>query len=316
MNIYDLIIVQPIFNLLTLIYGLVPWGDFGIAIIIFTIIVRFAMYPLVRRQLHQTRKMRQLQPELKKIKQQAKGNRQLEAMQMMELYKRHGVSPFRTIGILFVQIPIFIGLFHAIQIYTTNRDAIARYTYTPLESFGPIAQLIEQPELFNEKLLGFVDLTKHAISAQGIDIVLVALAVFAGVTQYIMSKQTMPHQESKKTFRQLMSEAAEGKQTDQAEMNAMMMQNMMRIMPVFLVLVMLNLPAALALYYTVSNLVALVQQSYLLRQDEEELEEIADEPKPKTSPRKTKSTSAKKRESQAKKAHITRIKATDKKRRK
>ena len=69
MNIFDLLIVQPIFNLLAIIYGLLPGSDFGIALIIFTVLVRLAMWPLIKKQLHQTKIQRELQPELKKIKQ-------------------------------------------------------------------------------------------------------------------------------------------------------------------------------------------------------------------------------------------------------
>ena len=73
MSLFDTLIVQPIFNLLIAIYGLVPGGDFGVALIIFTILVRLIMWPLVKKQLHQTKVMRKIQPELKKIKAKAKG---------------------------------------------------------------------------------------------------------------------------------------------------------------------------------------------------------------------------------------------------
>lgn len=306
MNIYELLIVQPIFNLLTLIYSVMPWGDFGLALILFTILMRFALYPLVKKQLHQTKMMRKLQPKLKQIKKRANGNRQAEALQMMELYKQHGVSPFRSIGILLIQLPIYIGLYHAIQIFTTQRDQIARYTYDSLESFGPIKALIENPDSFNHTMLGFIDLTKHAISSNGIDIALLVVAALAGVMQYISSKQLMPQQESKKTFRQIMAEAAEGKQADQSEMNAVVMGSMIKVMPVMMFLVMMNLPGALALYSTVSSAVAVLQQRHLLRQDEEELEELADE-----AIEQDKKYAAKDREKGAQKATITRIKAVD-----
>jgi len=64
MNIFEVLIVQPIFNLLLFIYSIVPYADFGVAVIIFTVIVRFAMWPLVVKQLHQVKAMRKLQPEL------------------------------------------------------------------------------------------------------------------------------------------------------------------------------------------------------------------------------------------------------------
>jgi YidC/Oxa1 family membrane protein insertase len=75
-----------------------------------------------------------------------------------------------------------------------------------------------------------------------------------------------------------MSEAAEGKQADQGEMNAVVMGKMVKVMPFFMFFIMLNLPGALALYYAVSNLVAVAQQHYILKKDVEEMEQIADEP--------------------------------------
>lgn len=321
MNIFELLVMQPIFNLLIAIYSVMPWGDFGLALIIFTILIRFALYPLVRRQLHQTKMMRKLQPELKKIKQNNKGNKQAEAMQMMELYKRHGVSPFRSIGILLIQLPIFIGLFLSIRIFTDNREELGRYTYDFVEKFEPVRRLVENPDQFNEKMLGFIDLTKHAVGSHGIDVVLVVIAILSAVTQYIMSRQTMPQTDGDTTFKDIMKQAAEGKQADQSEMNAIVMRNMIKIMPVLLFFIMISLPGALALYYTVSNLVAVAQQHHLLKEDEEELEEIADEAIEKD---KRNRKVAKKRASAAKPAktvkstksgNITRITAKDTKRR-
>lgn len=307
MNIFEILVIQPIFNLLVVLYSLIPGGDFGIALIIFTIIVRLALWPLVKRQLHQVKAMRKLQPELKRIKAKSKGNRQLEASQMMELYKKHGVSPFRSIGILFIQLPIFIALYQVIQIFTLQRDMIGKYTYDFLENIGPIKVLIEQPEQFKEKLLGIVDLTVHAISANGINVFLVVLAIVAAITQYIMSKQTTPQTSTKKRLRDIMAEAADGKTADQSEMNAVVMNKMMKILPFIMLSIMLYLPGALALYYVVSNIVAVIQQHSILKKDEQELEEIADE-----APKKTgKKATAKARAKVATEGNITRIVAKD-----
>ena len=71
-------VVQPIFNLLVLIYALIPGHNFGLAIVIFTVVIRLLMWPLVKKQLRQTKITRQLQPELKRIKKEAKGDRQRE----------------------------------------------------------------------------------------------------------------------------------------------------------------------------------------------------------------------------------------------
>jgi len=83
----DFLIVRPIVNLLFVVYNFV--GDFGLAIIIFTIIVKFAMWPLIKKQLHQTRLMRKIQPELAEIKKNCKGNRQLEQLQPLSHQRPH-----------------------------------------------------------------------------------------------------------------------------------------------------------------------------------------------------------------------------------
>lgn len=311
MNIFDVLILQPIFNLLLGLYSIIPGGDFGIAIIIFTILVRLALWPLVKKQLHQVKAMQKLQPELAKIKKQAKGNRQLEGAQMMELYKKHDVSPFRSIGILLIQLPIFIALYQVIQIFTMNRNQIAGMTYGFLKDLGPIKAIIDNPDVFNEKLLGILDLTKHAIATSpqfSVDILLLLLAIAAVVIQYIMTKQTTPKSNSKKTLKEIMSEAADGKQASQEEMNAIIMNKMMKFLPIMMFFVMISLPGALALYYTVSNLMAVLQQHSILKKDTEELIEIADEVEEVAQPKKA---TAKAREKQAKEANITRITAKD-----
>ena len=85
MSFFDTVIVQPIFNLLMLIYSLIP--DFGVSIIIFTILVRLLLWPLVKKQLHHTKAMRKMQPELAKINKQYAKNPQMRNLAMMELYK-------------------------------------------------------------------------------------------------------------------------------------------------------------------------------------------------------------------------------------
>ncbi len=306
---FDFLIVDPIFNALMALYSVIPGGDFGVAIIIFTIFIRFLIYPLVKSQLHQTKAMRKLQPELKKIKVAANGNRQLEASQQMELYKRYGINPFRSILILIIQLPIFIGLYQVIQVMTLHRDQLARHMYDATAQLEPVKKIIDNPDHFNNTMLGFIDLTKTTFGSHGVDITLLALAVIAAVTQYIMTKQTAPTNESPKKFRQIMAEAASGKSSDPSEMSGAMMGTMIKVMPVFMFFIMVSLPGALALYYTASNIVAVAQQHYLLNKDSEELEDLGDEVTV-TNPVK-KQKASKKKSKQPKEAHITRIQAKD-----
>lgn len=301
MNIFETLIVQPIFNLLMGLYAIIPGGDFGIALIVFTILVRFALWPLVVSQLHQVKAMRKLQPDLAKIKKTSKGNKQLESMQMLELYKKHGVKPFRSILSLLIQLPIFIALFQVIQIFTNSRDQVAKFTYDFLEGVPAIAAIIADPASFSEKLFGVIDLTVVTIQSEGITLVfLVALAIIAAWTQYIISKQTSPTTTTKR-FRDVMAEAAEGKQPDQAELNAVMMGKMIKFLPILMLIIMLSLPGALALYYATSNIFAALQQYFLLKRDAKEMDELADQQIKKEG----KKATAKARAKQAKEATVT-----------
>jgi YidC/Oxa1 family membrane protein insertase len=282
-NIFDIVIVQPIFNLLLVIYSLIPGGDFGIALVVFTILVRLLMWPLIKKQLHQVKAMRKLQPELVKIKKASKGDKRAESLAMMELYKKHDVSPFRSIGILFIQLPIFIALFTVIQIFTKHLDQVAQFTYGFLQNLGPVQDLIANPGHFNQQMLGFLDLTKQAVvnfDFSTVNWVLLVLAIGAAVTQYIMSKQTMPNQpdKNKRRLRDIMNEAADGKKADQSEMNTAVMGKMTKFLPIMMFFIMISLPGALVLYYTVSNLVAVLQQKSILDKDATEMIQIADEP--------------------------------------
>ena len=249
--------------------------------------------------------MRKLQPELEKIKKQTKGNRQMQGVMMMELYKRHGVSPFRSIGLLLIQLPIFIALYIVITVFTWNIDEVSRWTYNFLENIGPIKNIIDNPGSFNETFLGFIDLTDHAISSDGINIILVGLAILAAIGQFIQSKQTMPQSSNSKRLRDILKDASSGKEADQSEINTAIMNKMIYFLPFIMLVIMLTLPGAIALYYAATTIVAVIQQHFILRQDEEELEDIASE-HPATGV-KTKTPSAKTRAKSAKEANVTRI---------
>lgn len=107
-----------------------------------------------------------------------------------------------------------------------------------------------------------------------------------------------------------MAEAAEGKQPDQAELNAVMMSKMIKILPIMMLIIMVSLPGALALYYATSNIFAALQQAYLLRKDAREMDALAD----KEIKKEGKKATAKARAKQAREGEVTkvtRIKAKD-----
>lgn len=279
---FQTFIVQPIFNLLVLVYALLPGHNFGLALIIFTIIIRFLMWPLVKKQLHHAKAMRKLQPELKRIKKEAKGDRQKESALVMELYKEREISPFGSIGILAIQLVILIGLYSGLQKVINDPQAIIDNAYGFLRELSWMQSLSQNIGQFDETFLGFVDLTRAAIG-QGDGIYWPAMIIVIGsaVTQYFQSVQLMPKEKDARTLRQILKEAGSGNQADQAEVNAAVGRSTRYFIPVMILVFTISLPSALGLYWFVSGLVAYLQQAYILKQDEEELEEIADKPLPK-----------------------------------
>lgn len=281
----DMIIVRPIANILFAIYGFV--GDFGLAIILFTVLVRLCMWPLVKRQLHQTKLMRQIQPELAKIKKNAGGNRQVESLQMMDLYKRHNIKPFRSFLTILIQLPIFIAIYTAIRVMVMPMptDNLSLRAYDFIHDIPAISTVIDQQDTyladpehnsydFHPQLFGIIDLDAHVGFTSASSIVILIFALSAAVIQYLAMKQQMPSKKSekKKTFRQIMKEAADGKEPDQTELNNVMSGQMSVIMPVMMLLIMINLPGALVFYYLLINIVNVVQQKIVFSRDEVEME--------------------------------------------
>ena len=302
MSFFDTVIVQPIFNLLMLIYSLIP--DFGVSIIIFTILVRLLLWPLVKKQLHHTKAMRKMQPELAKINKQYAKNPQMRNLAMMELYKKHNISVFGPIGILLIQFPILIAMYRVVQIFASNRADLGKYVYGAVKNLPVANNLVNNPDQFNQNFLGIFDLTQHAISKNSVVIGLLVLAVLAAVLQYLTAKQLSPNSDSKRRLRDILSEAGSGKEADQSEVNAVVSRKMMKFMPVMVFLIIIYLPGALAMYMTTANAVGYLQNLIILRKDSSEMEDIANEKQSKPS-----KTKAKKRADHAAEARVTRIKA-------
>jgi YidC/Oxa1 family membrane protein insertase len=89
--------------------------SYGLCIIVLTILVRGMMFPLSRKQAMMSMRMQQLAPELKKIQEKYKDDRQALGLAQMELYRKHGVNPFGSCWVLLLQMPIFMGLYFALQ---------------------------------------------------------------------------------------------------------------------------------------------------------------------------------------------------------
>lgn len=296
---------QPIFNLLEIIYAFVPGHDLGIAIIIFTALIRLALWPLVRKQLHHSKAMRKLQPELKKIKKAAKGDRQKEARLQMELYKEHEIRPFATIGTLLIQIPIFIGLYQAVLKLINDPNTLQTFSYSWVRDLPWVQRIAEDTNNFQASFLGLVDLTEKGIqTGGGLYFGAIFLAFIASFVQYYQSKLMLSDQQDARKLSVILKEAAAGKESDQAEVTAAVSRGMLYFLPVITFLFAINVPSALSLYFLTSSAMGYLQQYLTMREDTEEMHQIAAEPVPEkkeksvktaAKPKTKKATTAKKR---------------------
>lgn len=277
---FDTFIVQPLFNLLVLVYALIPGHNFGISLIIFTIIIRLLLWPVLKKQLHQAKAMRKLQPEIKRIKKATKGNRTKESQMLMELYKERGINPFATFPILILQLIVLIGLYSGLRRVIDNPDELVNFAYPSLQNLPWMQQLAQNIHLFDETLFGVVDLSRAAIDKTGGGIYWPAMLLVAGsaVAQYFQSKQLLPTDKDQRSLRSILKSAGQGEQADQSEINAAVGRFTIFLLPFMVFIFTVNLPSALSLYWLVGSLVAYVQQTIVLRRDEEEMEAIADSP--------------------------------------
>lgn len=273
---FETLVVQPIFNLLVLIYAIMPGHNFGLAIIIFTVIVRLLMWPLVKKQLHHTKEMRKLQPEMKRVKQAAKGDKQRESKLLMELYKERQISPFSSIGILIVQLIILLGLFRGLmRLIAEGPQALLTYSYDWINNIGWMRELAQNTALFDSTLFGLVDLSRSALSSGGLYVPALIIVIGSAVAQYFQSKQLMPDDKDARGLKRILKDASSGKQADQAEVNAAIGRSTRVFIPVMIFVFTIGIASALSLYWLVGGVVAYIQQARILKQDEEEIEVMA-----------------------------------------
>ena len=303
-NLIDIIIVRPIVNIQFMIFNLVH--DFGVAIIIFAVLVKLCMLPLTKKQLMQTRLMRKIQPELTQIRKNCNGNKQLESLQTMDLYKRYNIKPFASMVTLLIQLPIFIAVFSAIRVIATPMptDNLSNRAYDFVAYEGSEIRILEEKQVayladlsndeipadekieydFHPALFGVIDLTARASDVinparfSWSAVFMLVISVAASVSQYFATKQQMPSGKSEKSrkFRDLIKDAKEGKDIDDADVSAMSTAQMGKMMPIMMFIIMINLHGALAFYYFLSNILTILQQKVIFARAREEMDDNTD----------------------------------------
>lgn len=236
-SLFKTFLYDPMYNALVFLVGVLPGEDIGFAIIILTLIIKFLLFPLAHKSTKAQKKMRDIEPEMRTIREKYKDDRQKQAELMLELYKKHGVNPFSGFLTLLLQIPIILALY---------------FVFQKGLSFDPniIYHFLTRPENPNFNFLGFIDL--HSKS--------VYLAVLAGVTQYFQIKLATPP---------VPPLPEDGKLSFQEEFARNMSLQMKYVLPVMVLFIAYSLSSAIALYWSTSNLFAIGHELFVGRKAQE-----------------------------------------------
>ena len=236
--------------------------DFGTAIVVLTVLIRLALYPLFVAQLRSQRVMQELQPAIAEVKRKYKDDKQRFAEEQMRLYKERGYNPASGCLPMLIQLPILIGLYAALQQVGCGLGPPAPPPDWPPPGLPSDTQYC--PGLSGEALqsilypfvpnLGHVDTTAHWLPwitgsgglAQPEPFPFKILAVFAGATQLVASLMTLP---------------AKTPQTVDPMQKSM--QSMVYYFPLFTVYIAATVPAGLGLYWVVTTLFSIVQQYFV-----------------------------------------------------
>lgn len=172
---YHTLIFQPLYNGLVGVMDLLPWIDVGVAVIIFTVIVKLALFHLSKSSILTQLRMKEIEPETNRIKAQYANDRQTQALKVMELYKAKGIKPFAGILLLIIQLPILLALLSVF--YKIIPTIHPEYLYS----------FITLPEV-KTQFLGLIDLTKPSLILS----LLTAAAQFGQLHFSLASKQAKP----------------------------------------------------------------------------------------------------------------------------
>lgn len=238
---FHVIFYQPILNLVVFLYNIIPGADLGIAIIVLTIIIKLALYPLTKKSLQGQKALQDMQPKIDELKKKYAGKQDEMGRAMLELYKENKVNPFSSCLPLLIQLPFLWAVFKVLR-SSLNAEAL-----------NALYPFIHRPEIINTTLFGFTDLSKPNI----------ILAVLAGVAQFWQAKSMM----TKKPV-------VKGEGSTDENMAAIMNKQMMYMMPVLTVVIGWKLPGGLTLYWFVMTLVQVLQQYWMFRKKKDTIQTV------------------------------------------
>jgi YidC/Oxa1 family membrane protein insertase len=232
-------LVLPMTNVLVAI-ARVFGGNFGIAIIIFTVIMRLLTWPLTASQFKQSKAMQSLQPKLQEVQKKFKNDRQQLQKETMALYKEAGVNPLGCLLPMLVQMPIWIALYRVIQLTlgeTPESLVVLSHQLYPIPFLHSAAPLDNNFLIWN---LGQPD-------------TLLLLPILVGVTMYVQQKMITPTPTTPQA------------QMTQQQLQQQQTQQMMTwMLPLMFAYFSFNVPSGLALYWAVSNIAGILAQYFYM----------------------------------------------------
>lgn len=233
------IIMRPMINSLALLYDLL-FSNFGLSIILFTILIRLAMIPLTIRQTKQMRAMSAMQPKVKALQEKYKGKDRAQksklSQETMALYKEAGVNPVGCLGPMVIQMPIWFGLYRAIfRAVPPTPEGMANlsgllYTWNPARAQVPL-----DSGFLGMDLVDFVQAQPPPVN--------LLLPVLVGASMWLTQKMTMTHSADPR----------------QASTNRMMLW----MMPIMFGFFTFQFPTGLAIYILFSNLIGIAIQYFV-----------------------------------------------------
>ncbi len=234
-------IVEPIYNGFVFFIDTLPGASVGFSIIIVTLIVRSLLLPLSHKASLSQVKMKALAPELEVIKKKYEGNKEEQAKKTFELYKQHNLNPFSSCLSMVVQIPIVLGLFYVF------------YRYLP-QGINPdfLYSFVTMPTAPNLHFLGVFDLSQKSI----------ILALLAATAQFFQLRymSPVPPKQGEKKEKKAFAE----------EMMANMTKQMRYTLPAIIFIGAYYTSAAVALYWTTSNIFSFAHEWYVRKKVERE----------------------------------------------
>jgi YidC/Oxa1 family membrane protein insertase len=211
-----------------------PWADMGVVIIIFTIIVKIVLYPLSIGAVKTQMEVKKIEPEINKIKEKYKDNKQQQALETMSLYKEHNIKPFSGFLLILIQLPIIFALY-----YVFLGGGFPNINTELLYSFVPHINGIRTT------LLGLIDLADKSI----------VLSIIVGLTQFVQVNVSLPKIEKTKNK----------ERSFKADFARSMGLQMRYVMPIIVAFVSYSISAAVSIYWITSNVFQILQEIFVKR---------------------------------------------------